>query len=123
MQIDIQADKAMIAAARKPHVRRPWLQLLSAVMELAGGQAELLRHSESPWASVTFTGSRHKIALAFNGSDAAAMGEEFIAALPEQEFSLARQIVADAAVLAVEHVLVPEVKMVVEIELLLVEEG
>ena len=123
MQIDIQADKAMIAAARKPHVRRPWLQLLSAVMELAGGQAELLRHSESPWASVTFTGSRHKIALAFTGGEAGAMGEAFIAALPEHEFAVPRQIVADAAVLAVEHVLVPEPRLTVEIELLLLEEG
>jgi hypothetical protein len=123
MQIDLQADKAMLETARAPHVRRPWLQLLSAVMQLAGGKAELLRHSEQPWASVTFSGSRHKIALAFTGSEAAEMGEEFIAALPEHEFEVPRQIVADAAVLAVEHVLVPEVRIVVEIELLLLEEG
>ena len=123
MQIDLHADKAMLAAARAPHVRRPWLQLLSAVMELAGSAAELLRHTEKPWASVTFTGSRHAITLAFTGAEAAAMGEIFIAALPEHEFDVPRQIVADAAVLAVEHVLVPEPRLTVEIELLLLEEG
>ena len=113
----------LIPLAAPPHTRRPWLQLLAAVMQLAGGQAELLRHSEHPWASITFTGSRHKIALAFTGSEAVAMGELFIAALPEHEFTLPRQIVADAAVLAVEHVLVPEPKLTVEIELLLLEDG
>ena len=123
MQIDLQADKAMLAAARTPHVRRPWLQLLSAVMGLAGSGAELLRHAEQPWASVTFSGSRHKIALAFTGDEAAEMGEAFIAALPEHEFDVPRQIVADAAVISVEHMLVPEVRLLIEIELLLLEEG
>ena len=75
MQIDLQADRAMIDQTRSPHVRRPWLQLLAAVMELAGKQAELLRHAETPWASATFTGSRHNIALAFTGEEAAALGE------------------------------------------------
>lgn len=123
MQIDLAADKSMIEVARAPHVRRPWLQLLSAVMELAGGEAELLRHAEQPWASATFSGSRHAIFLAFTGNQAAEQGEAFIAALPEHEFAVPRQIVADAAVLTVEHVLVPEPRLTVEIELLLVEES
>lgn len=125
---DPSANRAMRAAAIRrqgttPHVRRPWLQLLAAVMELAGKQAELLRHTDSPWASVTFTGSRHSIALAFTGNDAAAQGEHFIAALPEHEFSVPRQIVADASVTSVEHLLVPEPRLTVEFELLLLEEG
>ena len=111
------------SSPRVPRVRRPWLQLLSAVMELAGKQAELLRHSESPWASVTFSGSRHAISLAFAGSETVSAGEAFIAALPEHEFAVPRQIVADAAVVSVEHVLLPEPKLMVEIELLLLEEG
>jgi len=128
MQLDPTADRAMLATARRPQssvprVRRPWLQLIASVMELAGVQAELLRHAERPWASVTFSGSRHAMALAFTGGDAVAAGEAFIAALPDYEFEVPRQIVADAAVLSVEHVLLPEVRMVVEIELLLVEEG
>jgi len=123
MQIDLQAGRAMLDTLRAPHARRPWLQLLSAVLQLAGGKAELLRHAEHPWASITFTGSRHKIVLAFTGAQAVATGEEFIAALPEHEFTLPRQLVAEAAVVAVEHLLVPEPRLTVEIELLLLEEG
>jgi hypothetical protein len=72
---------------------------------------------------VTFSGSRHAMALAFTGGEAVAAGEAFIAALPEHEFTVARQIVADAAVVSVEHVLLPEPRMVVEIELLLLEDS
>ena len=122
MQIDPAADRQMIDGARRPHVRRPWLQLLSAVLQLAGGKAELLRHAELPWASVTFSGSRHAITLSFAGDEAIAMGEQFIAALPDHEFALARQIVADASVVAVDHALSPEARMTVEVELLLLED-
>jgi len=132
MQLDPHTERAMLETARRmpsapgpatPHVRRPWLQLLSQVMDLAGGQAELLRHAETPWASVTFSGNRHRIALAFACNEAVAAGEQFIARLPEHEFTVARQIVADAAVCSVEHVLLPEPKLTVEIELLLLEDS
>ena len=126
MRFDYRTNRTELQIARRlpraPHVRRPWLQLLGAVMDLAGGQAELLRHTEHPWASVTFSGSRHAMALAFTGDQAVEAGKAFIAALPDHEFTVARQIVADAAVVSVEHVLVPEAKLVVEIELLLVED-
>lgn len=101
--------------------RRPWLRLLNAVLELAGSGAELLRHGERPWASVTFAGTRHTIALRF--SDAAiAAGEALIAALPEHEFEIPGQLVADAAIICVEHELTPTPRLDVEIELLLVED-
>jgi hypothetical protein len=105
-----------------PGRRRPWRVLLSAVMQLAGGKGELLRHAEQPWASVTFAGTRHKLTLAFTGAESVAAGESFIAALPEHEFAIPRQLVADAAVIAVEHELVPAPRMTVEVELLLVED-
>ncbi len=104
-----------------PGLRRPWRALLAAVAELAGGKAELLRHVERPWASVTFSGTRHTLALAFTGREAVAAGETFIAALPDHEFTIPRQLVADAAVTAVEHDLAPEPKLTVEVELLLLE--
>ena len=122
MQIDLNADRQMISKARAPHVRRPWLHLLSAVLQLAGGKAELLRHSERPWASVTFSGSHHTIALNFSGHEAIAMGEAFIAALPDHEFTLPRQIFADASVVTVDHAVSPEARLMVEVELLLLEE-
>lgn len=105
-----------------PGRRRPWRALLSAIMDLSGGKGELLRHVERPWASVTFAGTRHTIALAFTGAEAIAAGEAFIAALPEHEFAIPRQLVADAAVTAVTHDTVPAPKLTVEVELLLLEE-
>jgi hypothetical protein len=96
---------------------------LSAVIDLAGSRAELLRHVERPWASVTFSGTRHTITLAFTGIEAVAKGEAFITALPEHEFAIPRQLVADAAVVAVEHEALPEPKLKVEVELLLLEEA
>ncbi|MBW8755207.1 MAG: hypothetical protein JF595_13845 [Sphingomonadales bacterium] len=106
-----------------PGRRRPWRALLSAVMGLAGGKAELLRHVERPWASVTFSGSRHRLTLAFTGAEALAAAEHFIAALPEHEFAIPRQLVADAAVVSVEHETLPQPKLTVEVELLLLEDG
>jgi hypothetical protein len=108
---------------RVPGRRRPWRVLLSAVTKLAGGQAELLCHEERPWASVTFAGTRHTLALAFTGADAMAAGEAFIAALPEHEFAIPGQLVADAAVTAVRHETLPAPKLTVECELLLLEDA
>ena len=107
---------------RAPGHRRPWAALLSAVMDLASGRAELLRHVEHPWASVTFAGTRHTLALAFTGVEAVEAGERFIAALPEHEFAVPRQIVADAAVVAADHDVLAQ-RLCVEVELLLVEDS
>ena len=123
MQFDPAGDRDMVKQARKGHSRGPWMQLLSALLTLAGGRAELIRHSERPWASVTFSGSRHTVLLAFTGTEAVAAGEALIAALPEHEFTITRQLVADAAVLAVEHALLPEPRLQVEVEVLLLEDG
>ena len=117
----------MIAGAdRLPHgtrARRPWLPLLAAVMELAGANAELVRHRERAWASITFSGSRHTMLLAFSGSEAVRAGEVFIAALPDHEFAIPRQLVADATVVSVEHSVLPQDRLIVEIELLLLEDA
>jgi hypothetical protein len=122
MQLDPSASQTMIGALRRRH-RSPWLQLLSALLELAQGKAELLRHSERAWASATFSGSRHSVTLAFAGIEAVAAGEELIDALPEHEFALPRLLVADAAMIAVEHTALPQPRLVVEMELLLLDEG
>lgn len=106
-----------------PGHRRPWRALIKALLQLAGDGAVLLRHAERPWASVTFAGTRHTLALEFAGAPAVAQGEAFIAALPEHEFTICRQLVADATVIAVEHTLAPTPLMVVEVELLLVEDA
>ena len=123
MQIDLTADAAMLSAARRRRSRTPWMPLLSALLELAGGKAELVRHSERSWASVTFSGTRHTVVLAFAGPVPVAAGEQFIDALPEHEFTIPRQLVADAAVLRVDHSMLPEPRMEVEVQLLLLDEA
>ena len=115
MQIDLTLPRPRRRAA-------PWLPLLSALMDLAERQAELLRHSERAWSSVTFCGARHTVVLCFNGAAAVAAGEAFVAALPEHEFAIPGQLVADAAVVAVEHGLLPEPRLEVTAELLLLED-
>ena len=106
-----------------PGRRRPWAKLLAAVTGLAGGKAELLRHVERPWASVTFSGTRHTIALAFTGAEAVAAGEEFLDALPEHEFAIPRHVVVEATAVSVEHDLLPEPRLTAELELLLLEDA
>lgn len=119
----------MLAALDRPRpvpprpARRPWLQLLAAITDLAGPHGELVRHSERSWASITFSGTRHLMVLAFTGREAVAAGEQFIAALPEHEFTIPRQLVADATVIAADQTTLPEPRLVVEIELLLLEDA
>lgn len=123
MHIDLSADQAMLSAVRRTARNRPWLPLLSAVLDLAGGHGELLSHAERSWASVTFSGTRHTVALAFHGAEAVAAGETFIDALPEHEFTVPRHLMADAAVVAVDHTTLPEPRLEVTVELLLLEDG
>lgn len=123
MQIDLTADAAMLSATRRATRRTPWMPLLSALLELAEGQAELVRHAERSWASVTFSGTRHTIVMSFTGAGPIAAGERFIEALPDHEFAIPRQLVADAAVVRVEHTMLPEPRMEVEVQLLLLDEA
>ncbi|MES2699292.1 MAG: hypothetical protein V4647_06755 [Pseudomonadota bacterium] len=102
--------------------RTPGERLLEALAALAQGKATVLTHSESSWASITFAGTRHRVVLEFTGADALDAGECFIAFLPEHEFAIPGQLVADAAVVEVDHVAAPPV-LRVTCELLLLEEG
>lgn len=123
MHCDPRSGRAMIATLHQPRQRGPWRQLLAALMRLSGGSAELLRHAERPWASVTFSGTRHNAALRFHGARAVAAGEAFIAALPDHEFAIPRQLVADAAIASVVHEILPEPELTVEVELLLLDDA
>ncbi|BEV01403.1 hypothetical protein [Novosphingobium olei] len=94
-------------------------RLVTAVRRLAGERACIASHGETPWASVTFSGSRHSVVLRFEGWEACDDGETFIAELPEHEFTLPGVLVADASVVRNEQVLLPEPVLEVEVELLL----
>ena len=102
--------------------RSPAIRLREQLLGLACGHATILNHEEKAWASVTFAGARHRVALAFEGAEAIQAGESFIAFLPEHEFAIPGQLVADAAVTEVDHRLDPPL-MRVTCELLLLEEG
>lgn len=123
MHFDDHANRQLIAQGRRRAQRRPWLTLLSAVLGMADGKAELIRHGERAWASATFTGSRHTIVLAFAGEEAAAAGETFLAQLPDHEFAIPGQLVADAVIVRADHAMLPQVRLEVEVELLLLEDG
>ena len=107
----------------RPATRGPAARLRDALMALAQGHATVLSHSEKSWASITFAGTRHRLELEFAGEAAVAAGEMFIVFVPEHEFMLPGQLVADAAVTAVDHRLAPEPRMTVSVELLLLDEG
>ena len=94
-----------------------------ALLTLAEAQANLLSHNEKPWASITFTGSRHEVLLDFDGPEAVAAGERFVAVLPDHEFAVPGQLVAEAVVSEVDHVMHPAPRMVVTATLLLLEDA
>ncbi|WP_338468238.1 hypothetical protein RXV95_06725 [Novosphingobium sp. ZN18A2] len=119
----MQHDTAL-ALARTPRRRLSTGERLGrAIRVLAGPRAEILDHSETPWASVTFAGSRHAFTLSFDGCAVSHDGENFIAALPDHEFTLPGTLVADATVCRVDHRMVPAPRLVVRIELLLLDES
>ena len=92
--------------------RSPTVRLHEQLLALAGGHGTIAAHEEKSWASVTFAGTRHRVEL----------GECFIAFLPEHEFAIPRQLVADAAVVAADHRLSPAPRLTVTCELLLLDE-
>lgn len=104
-----------------PQARRVRRHLVETIMALAGSHALLVHHIERGWASVTFTGTRHAMTLAFAGCAAVEAGERFIAALTEHEFAIPDQLVTEATVVSVAHEMLPEPKLAVEIELLLLD--
>ena len=110
------------AARRSTRRRTPGERLTEALLTLANGRGRLVSHAESAWASITFAGTRHKAVLEFAGAEAVEAGECFIAFLPEHEFALPGQLVADAAITEVDPRLDPPL-MRVTCELLLLEEG
>ncbi len=95
--------------------------LREALLELARGRPTIVAHNEKSWASVTFAGARHRLVLEFEDEEGIKAGEMFIALLPEHEFAIPGQIVADATVTEVDHRLDPP-RMQVTCELLLLDE-
>ena len=102
--------------------RAPWKRVIRAVLDLAGVEAQLVRHAEKPWASVTFSGARHTIVLVFDGAEAIEAADLFIAALPDHEFTISGRLVADATIHAVDQRTLPAPRTIVEAELLVLDD-
>ena len=96
--------------------------LVRQIGELAGGFGQLVFHTQTSWASITFAGTRHRMTWCFDGADAVSGGERLIDALPDHDFALPGHLVADAAVTSVELCL-GSPRLVAELELLLLEEA
>lgn len=118
----IEVKSATLAAAFRPR-RTLADRVRAALMELSGGRGTVLAHGETAWASITFTGSRHEVVLEFCGAEAVACGEELIERLPDHEFALPGQLVADATVTEVDHRFGAMERLEVTAVLLLLEEG
>lgn len=93
-----------------------------ALLMLAEAQGAILSHRETPWASITFSGTRYELMFDFSGPEAVAAGERFIAALPDHEFTIPGQLVADATVSEVSQVMLPEPRLIVTTTLLLLDD-
>ncbi len=123
----------VLAAPPRPHPapavppksarRTATARLRDALMSLGDWRGQILTHGERPWASITFSGTSHSLALLFAGDEAVAAGERFVEALGEHEFSIPGQLVADAAIVEVEHRLVPTPRLVVQCRMLLLREA
>ena len=98
-------------------------RLRDALLALTEGHGELISHEETPWSSITFTGTRHEITLDFNGSEAVTSGAVFVTDRPEHEFRIPGHLVADASVREVDHRFGVEERMIITVVLLLLEES
>lgn len=115
----------MGAKAQLERVRvsqRVWAALQTQIIALAGGHGELVSHATKSWSSVSFSGTRHEIELEFKGSDAVEAGDRMIKALPEHEFAIPGQLVADASAKETMHVFGAAPKLKVTCVLLLMVE-
>jgi hypothetical protein len=119
MRIEFKAADPLRTRALR---RDPANQLIEALLALGGRHGTLLRHEERAWASITFSGCKHSVTFRFDGAAGVQAGEAFVDALPEHEFAIPRYLVADAAVTAARHTLLPEPVLEVECEVLMLAE-
>jgi hypothetical protein len=111
----MSAEHSPIRKAR----RDSGVRLREALLALTGGRGRILSHTERGWASITFAGTRHSVVMAFEDAAAIAAGESLVADLPDHEFAIPGQLVADAAVTQAVHSLLPGPRLQVTAELLL----
>lgn len=119
--IEVKSAPCAQRAAFRPR-RTTADRVRAALTGLAGGGGTMLSHEEQAWASITFSGTRHEVVLEFCGADAVVGGEDLIERLPDHEFAIPGQLVADATITAVDHRFGAMERLQVTAVLLLLEE-
>jgi hypothetical protein len=77
-------------------------------------------HAVRPWASITFTGARHRLRFRLEGQGAHQEADRFIDGLADREFALHGHIVADIRLVARED---GQNGVGIEIEVLTIEDA
>ena len=72
--------------------------LMRALARRAGAEPVVEEVRSRPWASATFSGARHRIALRFEGAAAAARAETMSWGIESAEFDLGRHLLVDIAI-------------------------
>lgn len=122
-QIEVKSASARAHTAPLRPRRSLADRVRAALMQLTGGHGTVLSHEEKAWASITFAGTRHELVLEFWSPDAVAAGEALIERLPDHEFALPGQLVADATITKVDHRFGAMERLEVTAVLLLLEDG
>lgn len=97
------------------------LRALSEGFAACSGAFRVEELVSTPWASVTFSGARHRIRFSLEGEGAAAAADAFLAGLAEAEFDLREHILADVAVVGEERSAAGD-RVVLTLEALTVED-
>lgn len=79
------------------------LRALGARFAEFGGTFQIEELSSRCWASVTFSGARHRIVFSLAGAGAGAAADSFLEGMEEAEFDLRGHILADITLLGEER--------------------
>lgn len=90
--------EAIMPSSPRPVRRDCHGRLISALLNRAGQDCDIVETTLTPWASATFIGARHCLTLILKGDDAAVRAEALTVLLPEADFTIAGHLVADLSV-------------------------
>lgn len=72
--------------------------LIRALATRAGAMPDIEEIASRPWASITFSGARHRIALRLSGDQACAQADRLCDGLDHAEFDLGKHLLVDIAI-------------------------
>jgi hypothetical protein len=82
---------------RRPAAGEELKRALRVIFVIFGAAVAIESVASRPWASITFSGERHRLALYLPGPGAEAAADLFLDGLAEREFALRGHILADIA--------------------------